>query len=854
MAIQQHVKDGRDITVQHILKKDQFFSQWLILSIALIAIGSIIGLNIFLEYGRTLSREQDRLLASTKILQENIGQNLIATRDVLLDLRQYLPKGRADKDLITRLQALTDAIPGVRNIGIIDASGTFRASNRLELIGKNFSQRDYFRIPRKQPDEKILYITPPFKSTLGGTFTLNVGVIIPGPKGEFAGVVTASLDPNYFAPIMDSVLYAPDMWVAVAHWEGFLFMISPEIKGLAGEKFPSGGFFYQHRTSGKVLTVHSGKGNITGDDRLLVARTVLPRGLNIPTPLVVGASRSNHAIFAKWLNDSLKFASLFGIIVLISILGLYTFQRRQRQFSRQAAEAANALKQSEMLYRHLFETMNEGIVYQDVEGKIIRMNPAAEQILGKSMQDFLGQTTKTVEHDCFREDGSPFPGHDLPAMVALRTGHEVQNTVMGVFNPCEHRLRWININAIPVFHQGAEQPHQVYTVFSDITIRKQAEQYLCQSEEKFRLLAENASDIIWTTDLQIRLTYISPSVTRILGFTAEEALMRTMQEAYTPHSFAIAQRHFAEVMEREVRGENDPNLSLCLEIEAWHKNGHAVPLEISFSFLRDSNGHPNAILAIARDITERKEAEKKLALFAGELERSNKELDDFAYIASHDLKEPLRGIHNYASFLLEDYADKLDNAGKDKLNTLLYLTKRLEGFINDLLKFSRIGRVALTMREIEMDEVVKDALALLKPTWEKEHVSIRIPRPLPTVKFDHYQLVEVFQNLISNAVKYNNKPDKWIEIGYTNDENMAANNYIFYVRDNGIGIDKKHFDSIFAIFKRLHARDKFGGGTGAGLTIVKKIIERHGGKMWLESTPAEGTTFYFTLQGEKNEH
>jgi PAS domain S-box-containing protein len=717
MADEHGIKDVGNITVRHILKEDQFFSQWLILSIALIAIGSIIGLNIFLEYERTLGREQERLLTSTKILQENIGQNLIATRDVLLDLRTRLPKGKADKDLITRLQALTDAIPGVSTISTIDASGTIRASNRTVFIGKNFSYRDYFKVPRQQPDEKVLYITPPFRSTLG-TFTLNASVIIPGPKGEFAGVATAALDPKYFAPIMESILYAPDMLATIAQWEGFLFMIRPEKKELEGNKFPPGGFFYLHTKSGKEVTMYSGTTLITGEDRLLVTRTIRPAGLNMPTPLVVGASRSRSAIFAKWRIDSLKFAALYIVIVLISILGLYAFQRRQKHFSRQAAEAANALK---------------------------------------------------------------------------------------------------------------------------------------QSEERYRLLAENASDIIWTTNLQMRLTYISPSVTRILGYTAEEALMRTMQEAYTPDSFAMAQKHFAEVMEREVRGENDPNLSVCLEIEAWHKNRHVVPLEISFSFLRDSNGHPNAILAIARDITDRKDTEKKLALFARELQRSNKELDDFSYIASHDLKEPLRGIHNYASFLLEDYADKIDDSGKDKLNTLVYLTKRLEGFINDLLKFSRIGRIDFTVREIEMDEVVKDALALLKPTLEKEHVSVRISRPLPVVKYDRYQLIEVFQNLISNAIKYNNKPDKLIEIGYTNNTNMAANNYIFYVQDNGIGIDKKYFDSIFTIFKRLHARDKFGGGTGAGLTIVKKIIEHNGGKMWLESILSEGTTFYFTLQGEKNE-
>ena len=277
--------------------------------------------------------------------------------------------------------------------------------------------------------------------------------------------------------------------------------------------------------------------------------------------------------------------------------------------------------------------------------------------------------------------------------------------------------------------------------------------------------------------------------------------------------------------------------------------GSIINAHLIFTVKKQSDELISINEALNEEVAERKKTAEKIALIARELERSNKDLDDFAYVASHDLKEPLRGIHNYSSFLLEDYVDMLDDDGKDKLRTLVYLTKRLEGFINDLLKFSRVGRVALTMTQTAMDEVVNDVLTLLKHLLEKEHIDIRIPRPLPTVKCDNHQIVELLQNLISNAVKYNDKNDKWVEIGYNN---ISANDYTFYVRDNGIGIDKNYFDSIFTIFKRLHSRDKFGGGTGAGLTIVKKIIERHGGKIWLESIPAEGTTFYFTLQGEKN--
>jgi signal transduction histidine kinase len=241
---------------------------------------------------------------------------------------------------------------------------------------------------------------------------------------------------------------------------------------------------------------------------------------------------------------------------------------------------------------------------------------------------------------------------------------------------------------------------------------------------------------------------------------------------------------------------------------------------------------------------------RELARRNEELHQSNKELDDFAYIASHDLKEPLRGIHNFSNFLLEDYADKLDDDGRSKLETLMRLTKRMETLIDSLLQFSRLGRVDLAMDRVDLNQIVAEVLDSLAITLQEEKVEVRVPRPLPKVHADRVRVGEIFANLVVNAVKYNDKPQKSIEIGTQNGSAPGGDPPVFYVRDNGIGIPEKHYDAVFRIFKRLHGRDKFGGGTGAGLTIVKKIVERHHGRIWLESSPGEGTTFYFTLQEE----
>jgi two-component system, chemotaxis family, sensor kinase Cph1 len=234
-----------------------------------------------------------------------------------------------------------------------------------------------------------------------------------------------------------------------------------------------------------------------------------------------------------------------------------------------------------------------------------------------------------------------------------------------------------------------------------------------------------------------------------------------------------------------------------------------------------------------------------------ELERSNTELDSFAYIASHDLKEPLRGIHNYSNFLMEDYGSVLNEDGVAKLQTVVRLTQRMEDLINSLLHYSRLGRSELSRQPINLNDLVRQTIDTLKISQPQNPIDFRLPQPLPVISCDRTQISELFTNLLSNAIKYNDSAEKWVEIGFiggrSQGEETSLEGQTFYVRDNGIGIAPQHLERIFQIFKRLHTQDKYGGGTGAGLTIVQKIVERHGGRIWVESLPGEGSTFYFTL-------
>ena len=243
-----------------------------------------------------------------------------------------------------------------------------------------------------------------------------------------------------------------------------------------------------------------------------------------------------------------------------------------------------------------------------------------------------------------------------------------------------------------------------------------------------------------------------------------------------------------------------------------------------------------------------------LAHLNSELQRSNDELDSFAYVASHDLKEPLRGIHNYAIFLLEDYSQQLDAEGVDKLQTLVRLSKRMEALIESLLQIARVGRLDLTLELADLNEDLSETLDLLHPRLEQTQTTVSVEGALPTLRCDRTRIREVFSNLLTNSMRYNDLPDKQVVVGVAPADQRGprgtgnpADYDVLFVRDNGIGIASRHHENIFKVFKRLHAPDKYGGGTGAGLAIAKVMVEKHGGELWVESALGSGATFYFSL-------
>ncbi len=334
--------------------------------------------------------------------------------------------------------------------------------------------------------------------------------------------------------------------------------------------------------------------------------------------------------------------------------------------------------------------------------------------------------------------------------------------------------------------------------------------------------------------------------TKIFGYELDEVVGKNvnvlMPEPYhSEHDGYI--RNYIETRDPKIIGTGR-------EVRGRRKNGEIFPMDLGVTMMQDQQ--PIMFMGTVRDITEQKRYERELLVFNQKLKRSNQELEDFAYIASHDLKEPLRGLSNNALFLKEDNAGQLDEKAIQRIDRMIFLTGRMEQLINDLLHFSRIGKQHEAVQTCAVQDIVNEVVDVFESVKESEKINVHIQENIPSVVCDKVRIREVFHNLLSNAIKYNDKENKIIEIGY-------QGNDTFFVKDNGMGIAKHFYEDVFRIFKRLNHEDDDVRGTGVGLTFVKKIIEYHGGRIWIESEEGAGTSFFFTLptapftEGEKND-
>ncbi len=532
------------------------------------------------------------------------------------------------------------------------------------------------------------------------------------------------------------------------------------------------------------------------------------------------------------------FTIVLGLFIVV-LLGLIAILLRNLS---QLKKAEQSMRESEEKHRRLFETMAQGVVYQSADGEIISANPAAERILGLSFDQMQGKTSMDPGWKSIREDGTDLPGEEHAAMVALRTGKKAGPLIMGVYHPHKQEHVWLSVNATPLFKPGEIKPDQVYASFEDITELKLAVEALQREKHEKELIVNNLAEQVAFLDLEMNIVWANSEVIKRHNLSSKDYLGEKCYKVYHQLSEPCPDCPIIDVFKTGV-----PSGGI-------HRSPDGCYLQMTGKPIFDKDGVMIGVLDTALDIsalmlaeeeihTLNKELEQRVAERTTQLEAVNKELESFAYSVSHDFRAPLRALDGFSASLNEKYADQLDEQGRHYLKRISNAALYMSDLVDALLKLSRITRTDLKEQVVDISHVSEEILKELQVAEPERRVKVTV-EPGLSAKGDFALLKAALENLLGNAWKFSSKEAQAeIEVGRTTVEGEA----VFFVRDNGVGFNMAYADKLFGAFQHLHKVDEF-PGTGIGLATVQRIINRHGGRIWAESEPGQGATFYLTLR------
>ncbi len=496
-----------------------------------------------------------------------------------------------------------------------------------------------------------------------------------------------------------------------------------------------------------------------------------------------------------------------------------------------AQEAQRSQREQALLARQmtaLLESTEAGFYGMDVDGACTFINRAGARLLGYSLDELIGvQMHAAIHHH--HEDGRPYPVEECPIYEAARRG-DIAASDNEVFWRKDGAPVHVEFSSSPIIDGGEHRGAVV--AFSDISGRLQAQREVEESEERKSAVLRSTLDSIIAMDIDGLVTEFNPAAEQAFGYTREEVLGQRLSELIVPPRFREAHiaglKRFAETREARVIGKR-------LELPAMRKDGSEFDSELTIT-RSDSDGSP-AFTGVLRDITEKKKSEAEREQLIKALARSNQELDQFAYVASHDLKAPLRGIANLSQWIEEDLGETLNGENRSQMGMLRGRVHRMEALIDGILQYSRAGRVKAKPEMIDTGALLKEVIDLIAPP---KGANIQIASEMPIVRAEKVPLQQVFMNLLGNALKHTGSDSPLIEVSWVE----AGPFYEFSVRDNGQGIAPQYHERIFGIFQTLEARDKV-EGTGIGLSVVQKIVEAKGGRVWVDSEVGKGAQFRF---------
>jgi PAS domain S-box-containing protein len=483
-------------------------------------------------------------------------------------------------------------------------------------------------------------------------------------------------------------------------------------------------------------------------------------------------------------------------------------------------------KQTQARLAAIVESSEDAIAGLELDGIVSSWNRAAERLYGYRAEEIIGQPIALI----IPPDRH---GEETRILERLRQG-EHSDPYEAVRVTRDGRRLDVLVTLSPV-RDPAGRMVGASKIIHDITARKQAEEALRESEQRLRLALEVSALGHYERDLVANKAMFDPQCAAIVGLPAGCSDPEAARHSLYPEDREWVLADLARAFDPRLR-------EICAgEFRIVRPDGQVRWVAGRGRVLFDDGANPPQplkFLGVLQDITARKLAEERQASLLAKVQAANRELNDFAAIVSHDLKTPLRGVATLAKWLQSDYADKLDQEGREHLAGMVNRTTRMDRMIEDILQYSRLGRAKEKLEPVELAELVPAVVQDLAPPAQ---VRVRIAPRLPVVQGDPLRLRQLFQNLIGNAIKHANKPQVDIQVCWAD----VGSLWQFSVTDNGPGIEQRHFERIFMIFQTLASKDKT-DSTGVGLALVKRIVERAGGRVWVESRPGEGSTFHFT--------
>ena len=514
---------------------------------------------------------------------------------------------------------------------------------------------------------------------------------------------------------------------------------------------------------------------------------------------------------------------------IIDVIINHQFALIEREGKWEQIESSKRKKAKEEIQSlaNIVESSNDAIITNSLDGIITSWNKGAEQIYGYSAKEILGEHISILDPSRLVEETEELfelikQGDKIHYYETLRLRKD--GTIINV-----------SLTFSPIF-DASKNLTTISVIARDITESKKAEEKLKKNEERYRIVTEQTKQVIYEYDLRTDKCSWAGAIEEVTGYSFEE--LQNFGKDFWVKNIHLIDTNRVDEKFKDVRtiGSRFKEESMLRK-----KDGTCVYIENSGVCFTDYEGMSYKAIGVLKDITERKKAEEKLKSKLEELTRSNTELEQFAYVSSHDLQEPLRMISSYLQLLQRKYQGNIDDKADKYISYAVDGAFRMQNLINDLLEFSRVTTKAREPEPTDSEFILNQVLANLE-LFIKENKATVSHDLLPEVIADSTQLAQVFQNLIINGIKFHNEEAPKIHIS----AEKKAKEWVFSVQDNGIGIDSQHSEKIFEVFKRLHRKEEY-PGTGIGLSICKKIVERHGGHIWVESELGKGSTFYFTL-------